>query len=157
LKLLNMQTTDSEHITGRRFDISDGSNLVLFRGADPKLGSGTSKKVHDQDMLDYVRAQEQKLKLEKLKWHENIARVSAANVKPAITAPHKPTKAPQPQTQSKKVTEAAVHAKVAARPRVSPKNVADLIEDRTKRASQWLHQEQREVRHEHKCFHTPLF
>lgn len=141
-----MQATESEHITGRRFDISDGSNLVLFRGTDPKIGSGSSRKLHDQDMLDYVRAQEQKLKLEKLKWHENIARVTAQNAKTVVAAPHKPTKAPQPQAKAKKVAEAVSQSKVAAKPRVSPKNVADLIEDRTKRASQWLHQEQREVR-----------
>ena len=141
-----MQTSDSEHITGRRLDVGDGSNLVLFRGTDPKIGNGSSKKLHDQDMLDYVRAQEQKLKLEKLKWHENTARVIALNTKPAIPASNKSTKTPQTLAKTKKVTETISQTKTTVKPRVSPKNVADLIEDRTKRASQWLHQEQREVR-----------
>ena len=78
-----------EHVTGRRLDVN-GSNLVLFRAADPKLAYANPKRTNDQDMLDYVRTQEQKLKLEKLKWHENNARIVALQAKPGATAKSTP-------------------------------------------------------------------
>lgn len=148
-----MQATDTEHVVGRRFDSNDRSNLVLFRGTDPKIGN-VSPKGEGQDMLDYVRAQEQKLKLEKLKWHENATRVAALHPKPAKPTADKPAKVLNVTKPVKKVAEVFSESKSVAKARVSPKNVADLIEDRTKRASQWLHNEQREVSWEN---YTPKF
>ena len=139
-----MQSSDTEHITGRRFDVSDGSNLVLFRGVDPKLGNGNSKRSNDQDMLDFIRAQEQKLKLEKLKWHENTARIVAPS-KPANGKNDKPPKVPIIKAKPKATVESTSQVKVVMKPKITPKHVAELIEDRTKKASQWLRQEQREV------------
>jgi len=139
-----MQATDTEHVVGRRFDTNDRSNLVLFRGTDPKIGNA-SPKGESQDMLDYVRAQEQKLKLEKLKWHENATRVAALHPKSVKPTADRPTKVLNVPKVAKKVVDAPSESKAVAKTRVSPKNVADLIEDRTKRASQWLHNEQREV------------
>lgn len=141
-----MNSLEGEHVTGRRLDVN-GSNLVLFRGADPKLSSINPKRTNDQDMLDYVRAQEQKLKLEKLKWHENNARIVALQSKPAGTAAKS---TPPPKETTKKVIKPLpVEIKKPVKERLSPKHVAELVENRNKRASQWLHQEQKEVRFDH--------
>lgn len=140
-----MQAPDTEQVVGRRLDTVDRTNLILFRGADPKIGNVSPKIEHGQDMLDYVRAQEQKLKLEKLKWHENATRVAALHPKPGNARTDKPTKVTSVKKEVKNVMGESSEPKMVTKMRVSPKNVADLIEDRTKRASQWLHKEQREV------------
>lgn len=132
---------EGEHVTGRRLDVN-GSNVVLFRGADPKLSVVNAKRTNDNDMLDYVRAQEQKLKLEKLKWHEHNARILALQSKPATL---KSTPPKEPAVVKKVVKPPPVEVKKPIKEKLSPKHVAEIVEDRNKRASKWLHQEQKEV------------
>jgi hypothetical protein len=136
-----MQDNDAEHVTGRRLDVN-GGNMILFRGVDPVVKYGGPKRGADQDMLEYVRSQEQKLKLEKLKWQESTTRVQALH-KPAATTV-KP--AAVPQVPKEKPVQRPKPSEVEARkPKVNPKHVAEVIENRNKRASQWLHKEQQEV------------
>ena len=145
--------SDSGQVTGRRLDVNDGSSLVLFRGADPKVNYGTSsKRPNDNDMLDFVRAQEQKLKLEKLKWHENNAKIVALKSKPAVVTVNSNTKTAATQQQQKasavalrKTLSPPESKKPISKEALNPKHVAELIDNRNKRASEWLHGEQREV------------
>ena len=129
--------SESEQITGRRLDVNDGTNLVLFCGTDPKLYGNPKRIPADNDMLDYVRAQEQRLKLEKLKWHQTNAEVIATKEKPAATSSKstisKPIK-PNPIIEKKQVKDVP-----------NPKHVAELVENRNKKALLWLHQEQKGV------------
>ena len=57
-----MHGEEAEHVTGRWLDVA-GGNLIMFR-AEPRVNYAASRRASDHDMLDYVRAQEQKLKLE---------------------------------------------------------------------------------------------
>jgi hypothetical protein len=136
-----MQDNDVEHVTGRRLDVN-GGNIIVFRGADPVVNYGGPKRGNDQDMLEYVRSQEQKLKLEKLKWQESTSRVQAlhkpaANAKPAAVQKEKPVQRVKPSEMEAR--------KIVDKPKPNPKHVAEVIEGRNKRASQWLHKEQQEV------------
>lgn len=137
---INMEN-DGEHVTGRRLDVN-GGNLIYFRGTEPKGMYGNSKR-NDQDMLEFVRTQEQKLKIEKLKWLENDAKIASLQKHPTgTTLPTKPTPVskvlPKPKPND-------IEIKKPLKERPNPKQIADVIDNRNKRASQWLHKEQQEV------------
>jgi hypothetical protein len=148
-----MQANNTEHVTGRRLDVN-GGNIVLFRGLEPKLNSGLTKRNSDQDMLEYVRAQEQKIKLEKLKWRESDDRIAALQQQKTIRMGSASKVTTEKDVASRKERTIAQNTKaveVAAKPTIqkpkpSPKFVAEVIEQRNRRASEWLHKEQLEVR-----------
>jgi hypothetical protein len=132
---------DSDQVVGRRLDANGGSNIILFRGIDPKLTSTSSKRNSDNDMLDYVRAQEQKLKLEKLKWHENNAKVlsqATASYKAPVKTKPKVVTGTVPRVNKLTASHSTKQVK-------SQQAAAALIENRNRKASEWLHREQHGV------------
>eukprot|EP00601_Ochromonadales_sp_CCMP2298_P021129 CAMPEP_0173313102 /NCGR_PEP_ID=MMETSP1143-20121109/24548_1 /TAXON_ID=483371 /ORGANISM="non described non described, Strain CCMP2298" /LENGTH=69 /DNA_ID=CAMNT_0014255465 /DNA_START=61 /DNA_END=267 /DNA_ORIENTATION=+ len=66
---------NTEEISIKRFAHGGGDgDVVLFR-SDRPINPLRKATPGDTDLLDYVRQAEQKLKLEKLKWHEFNARL----------------------------------------------------------------------------------
>lgn len=149
-----MQHYSGEHIKGRRLDTGSESQLVLFRSNEPKLALALpGRNSTDNDMLDYVRSQEHKLKLEKLKWHESNERIVSLKAKPSkIQAERLPEKKETKiqadrLAQKKEVTKSSAETRPkSVRTSLNPKVVAENIDERTRKASQWLHNEQKEVR-----------
>lgn len=143
-----MQSNEADHIVGRRLDVN-GGNVISFRSAEPRLNYGLSKRNSDHDMLEYVRAQEQKMKLEKLKWQENDAKIAAIHKRPAAppiavkTVQSSAAKAKPTVMKSKPAEVLAPKPEIKAKP--SPQHIAEVIETRNKRATDWLHKEQQEV------------
>lgn len=137
----------SNEVTGRRLDVN-GGNLITFRGSEPKLSNVGQKRNTDQDMLEYVRAQEQKMRLEKLKWQENDHRVAALLKTTPVSSVTGPTIKPAPRNKVKDIPKQQIQESVKStmqKEKPSPKHVAEVIEKRNRRASEWLHKEQQEV------------
>lgn len=180
-------------IRGRRFDGPENSALVVIsnpnarpgRNFPPQVRRPTGAGESDRDMLDYIRQEEQKLKLEKLKWRETNARIRSLDgvaVRPAtkssgsgmLTRSSAANDNLSRQSSIKKTPAEMKDSSVRTSSRVmssgekkvlNSRDMALVERKRIMEASKWLHKEQEDVRAQSrttfgvllKAFHVCVF
>ena len=108
------------------------------------MNQGTRRISTESEKAEYVTLQEQKLKLEKLKWHQNTIKLASAmktkqstsNMKETVTKKNI-VNIDKKNILNEKPTSAPSHK--------NAKQAADILDERNKKASEWLHNEKEEV------------
>ena len=139
-----------EQIKIKRLDVQHGTNnLILFNSMPSNIINHAMqpRRTSDNEKAEHVALQEQKLKLEKLKWHQNTIKLVSTSLKPKQVISNENKNIMKKNTPSNEMKNSISNE----RPKIdkTSKHVVDVLEERTKKASVWLHHEQEEVYYIH--------